>query len=304
MIQQLLEIRKQQTLKTYQSTKEWSIDYYLLTKDKTPIDKAIIGGFTCHQFSFAFMSGYQAALEQMFPFVAPNELKALCVSEEKGGHPKSIQTILKDNIVTGLKTYVTAGTEAEHLLVLCKTEEMINDRPVLKMVYMPRQVSGVEVTNFELPFMKNVKHGRLALTETKIEADQVLKGDGYNDYTKPFRTLEDICVSASYQAMLLRQAVDNNWDDNLRDQLLLNIYTLKNLLKLPPSDQETHLLLAAVEHKFETLLPTIEEHILNHTSADFKTDWEGNKKVISMSKKIKELRLSKARASIFFDEQI
>ena len=302
MIQHLLKLRKTQALISYQNIKDWSLDYYQSKGVKEPIDRAIVGGFQCQQFSFAFMAGYQAALEKMFPSIAPNEFKALCVSEEKGGHPKAIQTVLQDNQITGVKTYVTAGTEADHLLVLCRTDEIINDRPVLKIVHVPRQAAGVELTNFELPFMKDVKHGKLNLKAIKIEESQILKGDGYSDYTKPFRTLEDICVSAAYQAMLLRQAIDNNWDDHLRDQLLLNIYTLKNLLKLPPTDQETHLLLSAVDHSFKKLLPTIEEHISSHSSKHFKADWEGNKKVISLGKKIKEIRLSKARSAIFLND--
>ncbi len=302
MIQHLLQLRKEQALRAYQNIKDWSLDYYQLVKDKAPIDRAIVGGFQCQQFSFAFMAGYQAALEKMFPSIAPNEFKALCVSEEKGGHPKVIQTVLQNNQITGVKTYVTAGTEADHLLVLCKTNESVNDRPILRIVHIPRQAAGVELANFELPFMKDVKHGKLKLKEVKIEESQILEGDGYSDYTKPFRTLEDICVSAAYQAMLLRQAIDNNWDDNLRDQLLLNIYTLKNLLKLPPTDQGTHLLLSAADHSFKNLLPSIEEHIKTHSSIHFKTDWEGNKKVISLGKKIKEIRLSKARSAIFLND--
>ena len=268
------ELNRKTPLKSYDSAKDWSIDYYNLTKDKAPIDKAIFGGFMCQQFSFSFMAGYQAALEQMFPNTAPNELKALCVSEAKGGHPKAIQTMLQDNRVTGVKTYVTAGTEVKHLLVLCKTNEEVNNRPLLKMVYLPYTTTDIEITNFELSFMKEIKHGKAAFKSTKIKQEQILEGDGYNLYAKPFRTLEDICLGASYQAMLLRQAIDNQWEDNLRDRILFNIYTLKNLLNLPPLDQEAHLLLSAADHNFESILPTIESHITNHTTDAFKSDWD------------------------------
>jgi len=274
MIEQLLRIRAERPLKKYQTTKDWASDYYKVTVDNTPIDKAIIGGFLCEQFSFAFLSGYQAALEQMFPTIAPNELKALCVSEAKGGHPKSIETILKHQQITGVKTYVTAGTEVEHLLVLCKTEEIINDRPILKIVHLPIGAEGIELTNFELSFMKDIKHGKLVMNATTITSDQILDGDGFSQYTKPFRTLEDICLGVAYQAMLLRQAIDNNWEDKLRDQLLLNIYTLKNLLDLPLLNNETHLLLAAVDHNFEAVLPAINKHISENTEEHFRMDWE------------------------------
>ncbi|MFK7980153.1 MAG: hypothetical protein AB8G86_09250 [Saprospiraceae bacterium] len=299
MIQQLLAIQQNRPLKSYNATEDWALAYYQLTKNEFPFNKAVLGGFTCQQFSFAFMAGYQAALEKMFPTIAPNELKALCVSEAKGGHPKVIQTTLLNHQLTGVKTYVTAGSDAAHLLVLCKTTERVDGKPLLKIVHVPKQADNIKVTNFELPFMKAVKHGKLALDNTKITAEQILEGDGYSQYTKPFRTLEDVCVSAAYQAMLLRQAIDHQWAENLRDQLLLNLYILKNLLSLPPSAKETHLLLSTHERNFENLLPTIEEHISKYASADFKADWEMNKKVIFLGKKLKEVRLAKARAVLF-----
>lgn len=299
MIEALIQTSQEQPLKSYPAIKNWSEDYYQLTGDKSPFDKALFGGFTCQQFSFAFMAGYQAALEKMFPTIAPNELKALCVSEAKGGHPKAINTTLLNHQINGVKTYITAGSDVAHLLVLCKTNQFANGRPLLKMAYLRHPTPEVAITDFELPFMKEIKHGKLTLKDAKITANQILEGDGFSDYTKPFRTLEDILVATAYQAMLLRQAVDNNWEEGVRDQLLLNIYTLKNLLTLPPNHKETHLLLTANEEQFKNLLPAIELNITNHSSAEFKADWIMNKKVAFLGEKLKAIRLSKARKVLF-----
>jgi len=299
MIDQLLQLAQQNPLKNYTSTDDWATAYYQLVSDKSPIEKAILGGFSCQQFSFAFMAGYQAALEHMFPTVAPNELKALCVSEAKGGHPKAIQTTLIDNQLNGLKTYITAGSDVEHLLVLCKTNEMVNGRPQLKMVHLPKGADNTELINFELSFMKEVKHGKLAMKETQISDHQILVGDGFSDYAKPFRTLEDICVGAAYQAMLLRQAIEYQWAGDLRDQILFNLFSLKNLLALPLLAPNTHILLAAQDANFEKLLPSIEINIEATSSEQFKADWEMNKKLIALGKKIKTVRLVKARRVLF-----
>lgn len=300
MIQKLLQIHQKHPLKSYHSTKEWSEDYFSLTKYQTPFDKALLGGFSCQQFSFAFLSGYQAALQQMFPTIAPNQLKALCVSEAKGGHPKVIHTTLdENNRINGFKTYITAGSEVEHLLVLCKTNEIVNRRPLLKMVHLPRTTDNIQITDFELPFMLEVKHGKLALKDTQIHSSQILEGDGYSQYTKPFRTLEDVLVATAYHAMLLRQAMDYEWEEDLRDQIVFHLFTLKNLLDLPPMDKETHLLLAAYEANFEKLLPRIDANIAEYSPPHFKEDWERNRKVLSLAKKVKELRLMKARSLIF-----
>jgi len=299
MIRQLLQLAQQSPLKNYTSTHDWSTAYYKLVSDKSPIEKAILGGFSCQQFSFAFMAGYQAALEYMFPAVAPNKLKALCVSEKNGGHPKAIQTTLIDYQLNGLKTYITAGSEVEHLLVLCKTDKVVNGRPQLKMVHLPKGAENTELTNFEMSFMKEVKHGKLAMTNTKISDNQILAGDGFSDYAKPFRTLEDICVGAAYQAMLLRQAIEHQWDESLRDQILFNLFSLKNLLALPLLAPNTHMLLAALDANFEKLLPSIESNIEATSAAAFKADWQLNKKLIALGNKSKAARLVKARSLVF-----
>ena len=299
MIKELILLSRENTIKSYRSTKEWAADYYHLTKEKTPFEKALLGGFSCQQFSFAFMAGYQAALEKMFPTIAPNELKALCVSEEKGGHPKVIQTTLVNNQIKGLKTYVTAGSDASHFLVLWKTNETLEERPLLKIVHLINPSDNMKVSNFELPFMKEVKHGKLALENTPVSNSQILEGDGFEDYAKPFRTLEDILVGTAQQAMLLRQAIDSNWNEALREQLLLNLHTFKYLLQLPALDKETHLLLTANEQRFEELLPKIDAQILEHSATSFQENWNTNKKVLNLAKKVKEIRLAKARVSLF-----
>lgn len=299
MIQDLLQIHLKNPLESYSSTQAWAEAYNAATKDQAAIDKAIIGGFMSQQFSFTFLAAYQAALENMFPLIAPGKLKAMCVSEAKGAHPKVIETSLVDHQINGVKTYVTAGSDVEEMLVLCKTNEIIKGRPLLKMVHLSQDKHELQIENFELDFMREVKHGKLILNNTQINSSQILAGDGFEQYAKPFRTFEDIFVGASYQAMLLRQAIEHTWEEDVRDRLLLNIYTLKNLLKLAPSDKETHLLLATAEKNFEDLLPNIEKHISNQSSLHFQEDWELNKKVISLSKKLKQVRLSKARNVLF-----
>ncbi|MEM6802428.1 MAG: hypothetical protein AAF696_13550, partial [Bacteroidota bacterium] len=244
-------------------------------------------------------AGYQAALQQMFPRIAPGKLTALCVSEANGSHPKAIETTLTNNQVSGLKTYLTAGSDVEELLVLCKSEEIVGGRPLLKLVHLSAEQDQLEIENFELAFMKEIKHGKLKLNEVAVKAGQILAGDGFQQYSKPFRTLEDICVGAAYQAMLLRQAMEHEWEEGIRDRLAFQLFSLGNLLKLVPSDAETHLLLAVCEKNFEVLLGEIEPLIASASSPGFREDWEQNKRLISMAKKVKEIRLEKARRGLF-----
>ena len=299
MIRDLVTLSRDSPLSTYDSARSWAMNFFGNTQQKNEVDQAIWGGFNVQQFSFAFLAGYQAALSKMFPGIASGKLKALCVSEENGAHPKAIETSLHNSKINGLKTYVTAGTEAEYLMVLCRTNEISNGRQMLKMVHLPVAMQQIQISDFELPFMREIRHGSVNLTETPIESDQILEGDGYKLYVKPFRTYEDIFLGISYQSMLLRQAIAYNWEETLRDKLILNIFTLKNLSYLAPSDPETVLLVQAAENNFEQLLPIIEAQISLHALPTFKADWETNKRLFSMGKKLKELRLSKSRSHIF-----
>lgn len=299
MIEQLIQLRDKIPLSVYRSAKEWFSAYQQFTQEQSPIDKAIIGGFMSQQLSFTFLGAYQAALENMFPSIAPGRLKALCISEANGNHPNAIETTLIDHHINGLKTYITAGSDVEHLFVLCKTQQVVKGRALLKMVHVPRDASNIEISDFDFPMLRDMKHGKLRLTNTPIEHHQILEGDGYSQYTKPFRTLEDICVGVACQAMFLRQAFEHQWNAQLRDQLLLNIHTLRSLFSLPPSDQETILLLAAADQHIQALLPEIEAHLANQADSHIWKDWEMNKAVLSMGKKLKELRLVKARKYIF-----
>lgn len=300
MIAELVSLKKTHPLRNFSYTKDWFSFFQQLTKGKGPFEKALIGGFCSQQFSFSFLAGYQAALEAMFPGIAdPDRLKALCISEEKGNHPKMIETRLVNNLISGQKTYITAGTAAEQLFVLCKTPEVDEGRPVLKMVILSPTMEGIQVEHFPLPILTEVEHGRMTLNDVIISTKQILTGDGYLTYTKPFRTREDIGVGTAYQAMLLRQAMEYGWEEELRDQLMLSLYNLSKFHDMKPLDPQTHLLLTANEKRFLDLLPSIEENISTHSPEAFQQDWKTNNKVIAFAKKIKEIRLEKARRVLF-----
>ncbi len=300
MISSLVKLSREQKLKDFSSAREWFSYFNSLTRGKGPFEKALIGGFCSQQFSFAFLSGYQAALEAMFPDLAdPDKLKALCVSEEGGNHPKVIETTLVNNTLTGQKTYITAGTEAEQLFVLCKTNEVYEGRPILKMVLLSPTLEGIDISHFPLPILTEVEHGRMKLNDVRISTDKILPGDGYLNYTKPFRSREDIGVGTAYQAMLLRQAIEYGWEEELRDQLMLSIFNLSKFHDMEPLDTQTNLMLNANEKRFLTLLPSIEENLTAHSPEAFRQDWKTNNKVIAFAKKVKEIRLEKARKRLF-----
>src|SRR5215471_3025842 len=92
------------------------------TATELPSAAAVAGGAAADRLGVAFAAGYQAALKALFPIVGDRRA-ALCATEKGGGHPKAIEARLEGDAITGRKTFVTFGAEAEALLVVARVAE-------------------------------------------------------------------------------------------------------------------------------------------------------------------------------------
>ena len=59
-----------------------------------PVERALAGGFSADRPGFAFASGYTESLSRLVPELGVTKA-ALCATEEKGAHPRSIHTRLE-----------------------------------------------------------------------------------------------------------------------------------------------------------------------------------------------------------------
>ena len=78
----------------------------------------------------------------------------------------------------------------------------------------------------------------------KIREDQLLPGDGYDQYVKPFRTVEDIHVQAAVLSYLMREGQRLSWPQNWLERLSALLAALGKLSDMPPAHAETHIALA------------------------------------------------------------
>ena len=178
------------------------------------VDRAIAQGFASDRLGMAFAGGYCSA---MIALGAPDDgtPSALCATEDEGGHPRAIKTRLESGRVTGTKRFVSFGTFAKHLLVVA-SEGASEGRNRLRVV----QVAASDVTldpGMELPFVPEVPHASVVLENV---AGQVLPGDGYERYLKPFRTIEDLHVNAAVLAYLLNVGLRFGWSNAAKEDLL------------------------------------------------------------------------------------
>ena len=213
--------------------------------DERPFDHAVRGGYEADRVGGAFVAGYSAALRTLVPG-APLRT-SLCATESGGAHPKAIQTRLDaDGRLVGHKRWSTYATEAELLLVVATTGIDDAGRSRLKLVRVAPDAPGVTVTPMPPPpFTPEVAHAEVTL-DTHVAPGDILPGDGYTDYVKPFRTIEDIHVHGAMLGWMLGLAARHTWPHELVERMLAAVAGLRTLAAAPPLAPTTHLALAGI----------------------------------------------------------
>ncbi len=187
----------------------WSAFGPALVNAQAPWDAAVLGGARADRLGFAFAAGYQAALWSLVPARDLRRTAALCATEAGGAHPRAIETRLTDGVLEGEKTFVTLGPHAQDLYVLAKTGEEAG-RPALALVRVDAAAPGVTVTPLgETPFVPEIPHASVRLAG--VRAFETLPGDGWADYVRPFRSVEDTLVHAAALAWLGASGMRWGW---------------------------------------------------------------------------------------------
>jgi len=226
----------------------WRVHRALAERHASSGDLALWAGFAANRPAWAFLSGYQAALGALLPSLAPDRRAALAVTEDAGNHPRAITTELTGDaapfVLAGEKSFVTLGPSAHVLLVLATRGIGDDGRPRLVLVQVPRDAIGVRVETLPpLPFIAEVPHGRAVFDGVAVASDAVLPGDGYADYSKPFRTIEDAHVHGALVAYFARLARRHRAPAVVLAELAALAQELHGLCAADPMDPETHVLL-------------------------------------------------------------
>ncbi|MCG6540554.1 acyl-CoA dehydrogenase [Pseudomonas sp. KSR10] len=219
-----------------------------------PFALAVLGGRLAATPGLAFLAGYQAALRRLWP-AAPEGLGALCATENRLLRPADMLTRLDGLLLTGCKDFVTAGSAATWLLVPARDEEP-GERPRLSLCVVGSGEHGVIVESRPpLPLLVDIPHGRLRLEGAACHR---LSGDGWDDYVKPFRTLEDLHVLAALVSWLYGVSLECGWPQRLQLQLLGLLAGAAEVARLSPAASATHLLLASLNLQFAVLADEVD----------------------------------------------
>lgn len=258
----------------------------------TPFELAVAGGRRMATPGLAFLVGYQAALRMLWPS-APLSLGALCATEQRSLRPADMQTRLTDLRLSGRKDFVTAGDAADWLLIAARSEEP-GESPRLSLAVVYPGEPGVTVEKLPaLPLMPEISHGRLLLDGALCE---LLAGDGWDAYVKPFRTLEDLYVLSAMTAWLYGVGQDSDWQQALQLRLLALLAGCAEASRQPPNNPAGHVLLGGLFAQFEEL-----EGEVSQALADGPTEWaqmwQRDQGVMQLASGARAKRLAKALAA-------
>ncbi|QSQ18751.1 acyl-CoA dehydrogenase family protein [Pyxidicoccus parkwayensis] len=277
----------------------WLRHLELMPRFTAPADLALAGGFRADRLGFAFASGYHAAHRSLFPMLPGDKPCALCATEPGGAHPSAIQTKLTDTgsgwKLSGAKTFVTLGTRAELLLVVATEGQDAQGRNRLRMVAVDAKRSGVHVAALpELPFVPEIPHAELTLEDVAVASNEVLPGDGYARYLKPFRTVEDCHVHLAALGWLFQVARRSGWPEPLREELLALAVMMRGLAQADPADSTTHLALGGALALAKQAIEKCEP-LWAQTDATTRERWARDKKLLDVAGKVRAKRLEAAR---------
>jgi len=270
----------------------------VLAKDKTEsLLSTLELGLRSANLSQAFSLGYRCALQRLCPELNQKEWAAFCVTEESGAHPKKLKTTVSaKGVLNGAKSFVSMADRAKQLLIIA-VEGYAEDRPILKAVQVELPVIGLDLTVLpSMGMLPGVAHGKLVLNEVQ---GSILKGDGYLDFNKKFRSIEDAHLLMAFTSLILSKVVRCKLNDNLIDDCMVII---TSLLNLEFDDKPFNVLqFSGLYRSFDLLKFKFEEGFKN-SSSDFFREWNRDSKVFTLANKAKKINRNKAVAGLLKGE--
>lgn len=264
----------------------------------TPAERAVAGGFCSLNLGTAFTFGYQSALQAIAPDVVDYNAASFCVTESGGNKPSAIATALRSTpegwSLTGQKSFVSGAEHARRLLVAASIGQDDKGRNKLTMAVVDTDQPGVKITALPpLPFAPDISHGSVEFDNVAITAQQILPGDGYSDYVKPFRTVEDIHVCCAVLGYCVRIARSIPVPSALLEELLALVQLHRSLAQQPADAASTHLALAGARLLLEPVLLRLETALADIDPAQCQL-WRRDKALLNVAAKARAQRTIKA----------
>ena len=265
----------------------------------------MIGGFIADRTAYAFAAGYESALRRLVPGLPARAIVSFCVTEEKGGHPSSVRSTLRRAedggarpwTLNGAKKFITMAEEAELLVVAASVGTSPDGKNMIRMALLRKDDPGVAIRSMTgLPFVPEISHGTMTFSDVRLGEDDILPGDGYRDYIRPFRTIEDLHVFAAIAGFLVRVACVYGWPADVIERTASLIACTRALAQEDPSSPATHIAVGGLHAQFAALLEGASPH---WGLVDEKTRacWERDRALLRVAENARAKRLETAWSS-------
>jgi acyl-CoA dehydrogenase len=241
----------------------WSLSKARGDAWEASLDAALARAFAADRLGYAFAAGYHGALRMLVRSHTRDHLVALCATEARGNRPRHIEARLartaQGEVVSGKKRFATLAMLAEELLVVASegTDEAGRNR--LRIARVSARAPGVTITAMPAtPFAPEIPHAEIALERAPVI--ELLPGDGYDRYLKPFRTVEDSVVHAALLAYLLGVARRSQWPHAALERLSLELVAAHTIASRDPASVATHVALAGLIETTRALIADLAPH--------------------------------------------
>lgn len=273
----------------------------------SPIDRAIVGGLLADRLGYAFASGYREALVALVPSIPDVGVTILSATEAGGVKPSAIKTALEDRggqlTLTGEKKWATLlsspsepgglATQAVHLLVAAARGVDDRGRTRLAMVRVPATRAGVSIRTMPAPsFTPELPHAEVSLVDVAVDPSEVLPGDGWDVYLKPFRTVEDVFVHAALLGYLVGAARRAGLPRALLEEAFALVALTRALAAEDPRASSTHIALAGAIDAAKRLVSRVDEAWTEGT--DERGRWLRDRPLLSVASSARALRAEAA----------
>lgn len=278
---------------------------YKNTKSLTvPVDRAVVGGFVADCIAFAFAAGYCSALQSLVPSLPENTITCFCISEDGGGHPRAIKSQLvpvlndagqaKAFTLNGKKKFITCAKEADLFLVAASAGISDDGKNSIRIMTIDSKTPGIRIVPMKnLHLVPEISHCELIFTDVKILEIDLLPGDGYTDYIKPFRTVEDLHISAGILGYLFKNACRYDWGTDIKESILGRIASVRNLALCSPTAPAVHIVTGDVLNQIKELFTRLEPFWVK-VGGQAKQAWDRDKILMNIADKVRTRRLQTA----------
>ncbi|MBM4362776.1 MAG: acyl-CoA dehydrogenase family protein, partial [Deltaproteobacteria bacterium] len=197
-------------------------------------------------------------------------------------------------VLRGRKRWASLSPIADVIVLIVRDPASPPERPRLRAVLLPRDTAGLAVETMPPPpFIPEIPHAELGLDGVSVEASALLPGDAYEARVKPFRSLEDLHVTAATLGHLIGVGRRTGGAEPLVERLVALAAAAPGIGELGPSLPEAHLVLGGWLSAVRELAPALDS-LFARADAGERERWERDRVLLEAAGRVRARRTERA----------